>query len=96
MRVTDEATSTTTTTAAPTSTSTTTVAPTSTSTTSTTAEPAADEEEAETYRVLKAFTLDDGQTLMPGEKFSPGEVKQWPARRSKQLVEQKFLRPIKK
>lgn len=78
------------TTAAPTTSTTTTVAPQD----APKAE-AEDKDEAEHYRVLKAFTIDDGQTLMPGEKFAPGEVENWPARRTKQLVDQKFLRPIK-
>lgn len=81
---------TTTTTPAPTPTSTTTVAPQD-------APKAAseDKDEADSYHVLKAFTLDDGRTVMPGETFTPGDVEKWPARRSKQLVEQKYLRPIK-
>ena len=84
------ATPTTTTTPAPTSTSTTTVAPQD-------AAKAEDEgkDEADSYRVLKAFTLDDGRTVMPGEKSEPASVEKWPARRSKQLVDQKYLRPIK-
>lgn len=79
MRITDEPTPTTTT----------------TTTTTTTAAPEPDAEEADSYRVLKGFTLDDGRVVMPGEKFVPADVEKWPARRSKQLVEQKYLRPIK-
>ena len=82
------ATSTTTTTTTPTST--TTVAPQDAQTAK-----SEETEQADAYRVLKAFTLDDGMTVMPGEKFVPGDVAKWPARRSKQLVEQKYLRPIK-
>jgi len=45
------------------------------------------------YRVLKGFTLDDGRTVMPDEEFAP-EAGSFPARRVKQMVEQKYLRPI--
>jgi hypothetical protein len=51
------------------------------------------EAKPERFRVLKAFTLGDGRTVMPGEEFAP-EGADWPPRRSKQLVEQKYLRPI--
>lgn len=44
------------------------------------------------YRVLKAITLADGSTLMPGDEFAPDET--FPARRPGQLVRQKFLRAI--
>lgn len=44
------------------------------------------------FLVLKAITLADGRTVMPGEEFVPDET--FPARRPKQLVEQKYLRPI--
>lgn len=53
--------------------------------------PAKDTEPAR-FRVLKAFTLADGRTVMPGEEFTPDDS--FPARRPKQLVEQKYLRPI--
>lgn len=53
------------------------------------------EPQAVTFHVLKAITLDDGLTVMPGETFNPSDVKNWPARRTQQLVDQKFLRPIK-
>ena len=53
------------------------------------AEPAA---EPERYRVLKAFTLDDGRTVMPGEEWTPEGG--WPARRLHQMNDQKYLRPI--
>lgn len=82
-------------------TTTTTVAPTTTPTPTTTVAPqdapkaeGEDTDASDSFRVLKAFTLDDGMTIMPGEKFSPGDVEKWPARRTKQLVEQKYLRPI--
>jgi hypothetical protein len=88
------ATPTTTTTPAPTPTSTTTVAPGNPPGPAAKAEDEG-KDEADSYRVLKAFTLDDGRTVMPGEKFVPGDVEKWPARRSKQLVDQKYLRPIK-
>jgi hypothetical protein len=58
-------------------------------------EPEAKEQEpaakGETYRVLKAITVDTGQTYMPGETIEIDAT--WPARRAKQLVEQKFLAP---
>jgi hypothetical protein len=60
-------------------------------------DPNADDTEvptADRYRVLKAFTLDDGRTVMPGEVFEPADVTPWPARRTKQLTEQKYLRPM--
>lgn len=44
------------------------------------------------YEVLKAVTDDAGQTYMPGETFVPGPG--FPSRRPKQLVDQKFLRPL--
>jgi hypothetical protein len=44
------------------------------------------------YRVLKAVTDEDGRTWMPGEEFVPDP--RFPARRPKQLVDQKYLRPI--
>lgn len=44
-----------------------------------------------TYRVLKAITVDTGQTYMPGDTIVIDAS--WPARRAKQLVEQKFLAP---
>lgn len=73
---------------------------TTTTTTTTTEAPAAKtaaakSAEPDRYRVLKAFTLDDGLTLMPGEVFEPGSVASWPERRTKQLEDQKYLRPIK-
>jgi hypothetical protein len=75
---------------------------TTTTTSTTTAAPDADAKakakakpDAERFRVLKAFTLDDGRTVMPGETFSPADVEKWPERRTKQLEEQKYLRPIK-
>lgn len=46
----------------------------------------------ESYRVLKAITVDTGQTYMPGDEIVIDAS--WPARRAKQLVEQKFLAPI--
>jgi hypothetical protein len=63
-------------------------------------EPSGDDDEAEKptadrFRVLKAFTLDDGMTVMPGEVFKPADVAKWPARRTKQMEDQKFLRAIK-
>lgn len=59
-------------------------------------EPESEPEKAEgdRFRVLKAFTLDDGRTVMPGEEFAPGDIEKWPARRSKQMVDQKYLRPM--
>lgn len=63
-------------------------------TATTTPEPDAVDAKAERFRVLKAFTLDDGRTVMPDEEFSPSEVEKWPARRSKQMVDLKYLRPI--
>lgn len=84
------ATPTTTTTPTPTPTSTTTVAPQDAANAE-----SEDKDVADSYRVLKGFTLDDGRVVMPGEKFVPGDVEKWPARRSKQLVDQKYLRPIK-
>lgn len=47
------------------------------------------------FRVLKAVTLDDGRTVMPGEslEIAPDDAS-WPARRPKQLVGQKYLRPM--
>jgi len=44
------------------------------------------------YHVDKAFTLADGQVVMPGTEWSPDA--DFPKRRPQQLVEQKFLRPI--
>ena len=44
------------------------------------------------YQVLKAVTDEEGRTYMPGEEFTPGSG--FPSRRPKQLVEQKFLRPL--
>ena len=44
------------------------------------------------YRVLKAITVDTGQTFMPGDEIVIDAS--WPARRAKQLVEQKFLAPM--
>lgn len=46
----------------------------------------------ESYRVLKAITVDTGQTYMPGDEIVIDAS--WPARRAKQLVEQKFLAPM--
>ena len=46
----------------------------------------------ESYRVLKAITVDTGQTFMPGDEIVIDAS--WPARRAKQLVEQKFLAPM--
>lgn len=45
------------------------------------------------YRVLKAITDGDGRTWMPGEEIDLSGP-EWPARRAKQLEEQKYLRPI--
>lgn len=50
------------------------------------------EPEGQKYEVLKAVTDDEGRTYMPGETFVPGAG--FPSRRPKQLVDQKFLRPI--
>lgn len=47
--------------------------------------------EGTSYRVLKAITVDSGQTYMPGDSIVIDAT--WPARRAKQLVEQKFLAP---
>jgi hypothetical protein len=44
------------------------------------------------YEVLKAVTDDEGRTYMPGEHFVPGSG--FPSRRPKQLVDQKYLRPL--
>lgn len=45
------------------------------------------------YRVLKAITLSDGRTAMPGEVIDVGGS-EWPSRRPKQLTDLGFLRPI--
>ncbi len=50
------------------------------------------EQSGKRYEVLKAVTDEDGRTYMPGEEFTPGSG--FPSRRPKQLVEQKFLRPL--
>ena len=50
------------------------------------------EPSGQTYEVLKAVTDDEGRTYMPGEQFTPGSG--FPSRRPKQLVDQKFLRPL--
>lgn len=71
-----------------------------TTTATTTPEPPQDEPKAakggdptpERYYVLKAFVLADGQVVMPGSEWTP--TPDFPSRRPKQLVEQKFLRPI--
>jgi len=55
----------------------------------------ADDEAGATYHVLKAFTLDDGRTVMPGDEFDPATVEKWPARRAKQMVDQKFMKETK-
>lgn len=44
------------------------------------------------YAVLKAVTDEDGRTYMPGEEFVPGPG--FPSRRPRQLVDQKYLRPL--
>lgn len=46
------------------------------------------------YRVLKAITVGSGQTYMPGEEIEVGG-EDWPARRAKQLVEQKYIKAIR-
>jgi hypothetical protein len=50
------------------------------------------EQSGQRYEVLKAVTDEDGRTYMPGEQFVPGSG--FPSRRPKQLVDQKFLRPL--
>lgn len=57
------------------------------------AEAEADPANSERYRVLKAITLADGSTVMPGEEIDLSGP-EWPARRAKQLVDQKYLRPL--
>jgi hypothetical protein len=44
------------------------------------------------YRVLKAFTLNSGQTVMPGDTVTP--EKDWPERRPGQLVKQGYLNAL--
>jgi hypothetical protein len=56
------------------------------------ADAAEPEQSGTRYEVLKAVTDDDGRTYMPGEEFAPGPG--FPSRRPKQLVDQKFLRPL--
>lgn len=59
--------------------------------------PAAKAEPAESmrFRVLKAITLDDGRTVMPGEELEiAADDPSWPARRPRQLTRQKYLRPM--
>jgi hypothetical protein len=52
----------------------------------------APEKTGQRYQVLKAVTDEDGRTYMPGDEFVPGAG--FPSRRPKQLVDQKFLRPL--
>jgi hypothetical protein len=54
-----------------------------------TKKPAASQEDRAQYRVLRAITVDNGQTLMPGEVITPGA--DWPFHRARQLVEQGSL-----
>lgn len=55
-------------------------------------EMAESEPSGQRYTVLKAITVEDGKTYMPGEEFVPGP--DFPSRRPKQLVDQHFLRPL--
>ena len=48
--------------------------------------------EAQRFRVLRAITLEDGRTAMPGEIIEASE--NWPYHRSRQMVEQGYLLPI--